>query len=431
MIRTLLSPIQRFWDSEARGGLILFLFAVAAFVLANSPASGWYYDLKKTIISLNFGGWSLEKTLASWVKDFLMSFFFLLVGLEIKREILMGELSNPRRAALTIVAAIGGMIVPALIYTSLNARGPGQSGWGVPMATDIAFAIGVLSLLGKRVPLGLKVFLTAFAIVDDLGAVLVIAFFYTSSLNLTALMVSLGFFALALLAGRLKVTRLGIYLLIGAFMWYFMLESGVSPTVAAVLLALAVPVTRRISLPDLQSQLDEAARKDPEMLEAEMEHLEKTLVRAQSPLHRLEHALHPWSTYFIMPVFAFFNAGVTISGAGFGSVGMGAFLGLLLGKPVGIFLVSWLAVRLGLAALPAGVNWPMILGAGFLGGIGFTMSLFVAALGFVDAPLLLDQAKLGVLASSVVAAVIGLLVVLWAARRVREGEPNPALGGTD
>ncbi|HEU4742979.1 MAG TPA: Na+/H+ antiporter NhaA, partial [Meiothermus sp.] len=401
MIRTLLSPIQRFWDSEARGGLILFGFAVAAFVLANSPASGWYYDLKKTVISLGFGGWSLEKTLASWVKDFLMSFFFLLVGLEIKREIVMGELSNPRRAALTIVAAIGGMIVPALIYTSLNAGGPGQPGWGVPMATDIAFAIGVLSLMGKRVPLGLKVFLTAFAIVDDLGAVLVIAFFYTSGLNLVALLVSLGFFALALLAGRLKVTRLGIYLLIGAFMWYFMLESGVSPTVAAVLLALAVPVTRRISLPDLQSQLDEAARKDPEMLEAEMEHLEKTLVRAQSPLHRLEHALHPWSTYLIMPVFAFFNAGVTLSGVGFGAVGMGAFLGLLLGKPLGIFLVSWLAVRLGLAVLPAGVNWPMILGAGFLGGIGFTMSLFVAALGFANAPALLDQAKLGVLASSV------------------------------
>lgn len=370
----------------------------------------------------------LEKTLASWVKDFLMAFFFLLVGLEIKREIVMGELSNPRQAALTIVAALGGMIVPALIYTALNAGGPGQPGWGVPMATDIAFAIGVLSLLGKRVPLGLKVFLTAFAIVDDLGAVLVIAFFYTSGLNLPALLISLGFFALALLAGRLKVTRLSIYLLIGAFMWYFMLESGVSPTVAAVLLALAVPVTRRISLPELQSQLDEAARKNPEMLEAAMEHLEKTLVRAQSPLHRLEHALHPWSTYLIMPVFAFFNAGVTLSGVGFGAVGMGAFLGLLLGKPLGIFLVSWLAVRLGLAALPAGVNWPMILGAGFLGGIGFTMSLFVAALGFADAPALLDQAKLGVLASSVVAAIIGLLVVWWAARG-GEGEQNPALGG--
>lgn len=429
MIQTLLSPIQRFWDSEARGGLILFGFAVAAFILANSPASSWYFDLKKMLISLNVGGWSLEKTLASWVKDFLMAFFFLLVGLEIKREIVMGELSNPRQAALTIVAALGGMIVPALIYTALNAGGPGQPGWGVPMATDIAFAIGVLSLLGKRVPLGLKVFLTAFAIVDDLGAVLVIAFFYTSGLNLPALLISLGFFALALLAGRLKVTRLSIYLLIGAFMWYFMLESGVSPTVAAVLLALAVPVTRRISLPELQSQLDEAARKDPEMLEAAMERLEKTLVRAQSPLHRLEHALHPWSTYLIMPVFAFFNAGVTLSGAGLGAVGMGAFLGLLLGKPLGILLVCWLAVRLGIAVLPAGVNWPMILGAGFLGGIGFTMSLFVAALGFADAPALLDQAKLGVLASSVVAAIIGLLVVSWAARRVKEDEP-PALGSS-
>jgi len=410
-----LQPFIQFWNSEARGGFILFAFALAAFGIANSPLSGWYFALKDTPITLSFGEVVLEKNLAGWVKDFLMAFFFLLVGLEIKREIVAGELSNPRRAILTIVAAIGGMIAPAIIYTLLNRGTPGISGWGVPMATDIAFSIGVLSLLGKRVPLGLKVFLTAFAIVDDLGAVLVIAFFYTSGLNLPYLFLSLGFFVVALILGRMRVRYLWAYMVIGGLMWFFMLESGISPTVAAVLLALAIPISRSLGLPELASQLDEAARQDPEQLEAEMEHLEHTLTQAQSPLHRLEHLLHPWSVYFILPIFAFFNAGVSLSGAEFGKVGLGTLLGLLLGKPIGVFLVCWLFVRLGIAALPAGVSWPMILGAGILGGIGFTMSLFVAALAFSEKALL-DQAKIGVLASSLVAAGIGLWVVFRAIR---------------
>ncbi|MBF6594891.1 MAG: Na+/H+ antiporter NhaA [Thermaceae bacterium] len=418
-MRALLRPIEDFWNSQARGGFILFVVALLAFVIANAGGYGWYSALKETPLRLSFGDFALDKTLSSWVKDLLMSFFFLLVGLEIKREVVLGELSDLRRALLTLLAAIGGMIAPAVVYLLLNAGGPGTSGWGVPMATDIAFSLGVLSLLGNRVPFGLKVFLTAFAIADDLGAILIIAFFYSSSLNYAALLAALSFFVLALVAGRLGVRMLGIYMLLGAFMWFFMLKSGVSPTVAAVLLAMAIPLSRAVKIPELRSRLGELLRQDSELLEAELGQLERTLERAQSPLHRLEHLLHPWATYAILPVFAFFNAGVRLSGTGFGEVGLGAFLGLLLGKPLGIFLICWLAVRLGLAALPAGVSWPMILGAGFLGGIGFTMSLFVAALAFADKGLL-DQAKMGVLSSSVVAAIVGLAVVSWAVRRTKD-----------
>jgi Na+:H+ antiporter, NhaA family len=395
---TLLKPLEQFLQSEAKGGFILFGCAVLAIIVANSPLASGYFGLKELPIALNVGDWQLEKSLASWVKDLLMAFFFLLVGLEIKREIVQGELSNPRRAALTIVAAIGGMLVPALIYVLFNRGGEGIAGWGIPMATDIAFALGVLSLLGKRVPLGLKVFLTAFAIVDDLGAILVIAFFYTSSLNLTALFIAGIFFAVAFILGRLQVEQLLFYMIVGAFMWYFTLQSGISPTVAAVLLAVTIPLAQRDVAKDAHKATT-TANGHP-MGE-----------NTESPLHRLEHILHPWSAYLILPVFAFMNAGVALAGAQFGSVALGVFLGLLLGKPIGVFLICYLAVQLKIAALPEGVNWLMILGAGFLGGIGFTMSLFVAGLAFTNAPQLLDQAKVGVLLSSVVSAIIGLTII--------------------
>lgn len=402
---------MQLWNSDARSGIILFLAALAAFIVANTEGYYWYKDTKNTLISLGWGEARLEKTLGSWIKDLLMCFFFLLVGLEIKREAVAGELSNPRQAMLTILAAIGGMIAPALLYTVFNRGGEGQAGWGIPMATDIAFALGVLSLLGNRVPVGLKVFLTAFAIVDDLGAVLVIALFYTSSLNFQALFIALGLFLLALAFGFGHVRNLVVYMAIGAAMWYFMLQSGVSPTVAAVLLAFAIPITQRLSPPDLHNALSEAVQQSPEDIEQEIAHLEHTLIQAQSPLHRLEHLIQPWSSYFILPLFAFFNAGVNLSGAGVSSISLGTFLGLLLGKPIGIFLVCWLAVRLGIAALPTGVNWPMMLGAGMLGGIGFTMSLYVAALAFGGNEAGLNQATVGVLAASVVAAGLGVWVI--------------------
>jgi Na+:H+ antiporter, NhaA family len=409
-MKTILKPLEQFLRSEAKGGIILFVCALLAFIIANSPLYENYKALKDLSISLDVGNWELSKPFSSWVKDLLMSFFFLLVGLEIKREVVSGELSNPRRAILTIVAALGGMIFPAIIYVLLTLGKPGIAGWGVPMATDIAFALGVLSLLGNRVPLGLKIFLTAFAIVDDLGAILVVAFFYTSNLNVSSLAIAAIFFAVALVLGQLKVSRVGLYMLLGVFMWYFTLKSGISPTVAAVLLAISIPMTKRFNAADLQKQFSNMSQKDPEQLEAELEHVEHTLAKAQSPLHRLEHYLHPWNTYLILPLFAFMNAGVHLAGAQFGLVALGAFFGLLIGKPLGIFLICYLAVKLNIASLPEGSNWLMILGAGFLGGIGFTMSLFVAALAFPGSPLL-DQAKLGVLASSVVSAVIGVMLV--------------------
>jgi len=372
---------------EAKGGVLLFAAALLAFFLSNSPWSQAYFDLQGVYVKLQVGDWVFKKSLLHFVNDFLMAFFFLLVGLELKREILQGELKNPSQAGLAVAAALGGMITPALIYTAFNRGTAGAAGWGVPMATDIAFALGVVSLLGSRVPLSLKVFLTALAIVDDLGAVLVIAVFYTSSLNLTALALAAGVLTLALLAGRLRVRSLAVYGLLGLILWYYVLLSGVHATVAGVLLALAVP----------------------------LESNAKT-----SPLHRLEHILHPYVAYLIMPVFAFFNAGVALAGSQLGPVSLGIFAGLVMGKPLGILLFSYLAVRLGLARLPGGVGWRAVAGVGMVAGVGFTMALFIADLAFDAA--LLDEAKLGILAASLVAALLGA-AALWTA-----GAPSSAAG---
>jgi NhaA family Na+:H+ antiporter len=404
--------IEQFLESEAKGGVLLFVTALAAFLLSNSPWAPAYFDLRDVYIKLQVGDWVLKKSLLHFVNDFLMSLFFLLVGLELKRELLQGELKNPRQAGLAVAAALGGMVTPALIYTAFNYGGPGAAGWGVPMATDIAFALGVLSLLGKRVPLSLKVFLTALAIVDDLGAVLVIAVFYTSQLNVTALGVAAVVFAFALLLGALRVRSLPAYLLVGLVLWYYVLLSGVHATVAGVLLAFAVPLGRSRPLPAHEP----GAAADPELQEARLEHLEDAAREAQSPLHRLEHMLHPYVAYFIMPVFAFFNAGVALEGAQLGAVALGVFLGLLVGKPVGILLFAFLAVALGWARLPDGVGWRAIAGVGLVAGIGFTMALFIAGLAYDAA--LLDEAKLGVLSASVTAALLGT-AVLWRSGPVR------------
>ncbi len=386
---------QTFVRSESFSGILLIGTALLAFGMANSSLSDLYNTLKQYPLGFELGSWQLEKTLNSWIKDLLMAFFFLLVGLEIKREVQVGELSDPRRSRLAIVAALGGMVAPALFYLIANPSGAAQKGWGIPMATDIAFALGVLTLLGQRVPLGLKVFLTALAIVDDLGAVLVVALFYSSNLNFVSLAVALALWAVALWMGRQGQPRLGLYLLVGAGMWYATLLSGVSPTVAAVLLALAIPL--RSSNP----------------------------ADVEGPLHRLEHAILPWSSYLILPIFAFFNAGVTLRGLEVSSVTLGAFWGLLLGKPLGIVLACVLAVRLGYGALPQGVTWPMMVGVGLLGGIGFTMSLFVAALAFPGSALL-DQAKAGVLSASVLAGLVGLV---WLHLVLRNRNPaTPATG---
>jgi NhaA family Na+:H+ antiporter len=434
-MRRLLTPFQTFFRSESAGGVILIAAAAAAFVWANSPLAPFYQTLKETPFGIGLGGWGLEKPLLLWVNDGLMALFFLLVGLEIKRELLVGELKDRRAAFLPIAAAVGGMLVPAGIYVLLNRGGDGMAGWAVPMATDIAFALGVMALLGKRVPLGLKVALTALAIVDDLGAVLVIALFYTAKLELGYLGLALALWIAALLYGRLGGRRLTVFAGLGVVLWVCMLKSGVHATVAGVLLAFTVPMRRRMEPGEVKRSLAELFRGEGfEEQEVELESLERLVEKAHSPLHELEHALLPWSAFFIMPVFALFNAGFRLSPeASFAApVTLGALLGLVLGKPLGVLLFSWLAVASGRASLPNGVGWGAMAGMGLLAGIGFTMSLFIAALGFPE-PALLDQAKLGVLSASVAAAVAGLVTLLAATGSARASERSRggSIGGSN
>jgi len=411
----LLSPFEEFVRSESAGGLMLISAALLAFLWANSPLAPGYFSLRETYFGFGLGGWGLEKPLLLWVNDGLMALFFFLVGLEIKREVFVGELSDPRDAVLAVVAALGGVVVPAAIFASINWEGEGIDGWGVPVATDIAFALGMMALLGGRVPLSLKVFLTALAIVDDLVAVLLIALFYTSGISLIYLALAIGVLALAFAYGRGGRRNLKVFAFLGVIAWFLVLQSGVHATVAGILLALTIPMKRKIPPENLTDELKSALEEERfEEAEVKVANLERVLEDAQSPLHRLEHLLHPWVAFLVLPVFALFNAGVSLGGGGgmLNSITAGVFLGLLVGKPVGVLLFSWLAIRLGWASLPQGVGWRSMAGAGLLAGIGFTMSLFVGGLAFEGGGML-DQAKLGVLSASILAAALGLAVLGW------------------
>lgn len=415
-VRRLLNPFEEFVRGESAGGITLIAAALLAFAWANSPFAPGYFALQETPFGIGVGGFGLEKPLLLWVNDGLMAVFFFLVGLEIKREVSVGELANPRDAALAVIAALGGVVVPASIYAAINWGGEGIGGWGVPMATDIAFALGVMALLGSRVPLSLKVFLTALAIVDDLIAVSVIALFYTAEVDLLSLALSLGVLALTFAYGRRGGRSLRGFALLGLLVWFFMLQSGVHATVAGVLLALVIPMNRKIPPEDLRDELRSGlARGEFEEVETKVANLERVLEDAQSPLHRLEHSLHPWVAFVVMPVFALFNAGVSLTGGGglANPVALGVLLGLLVGKPVGVLGASWLAVRMGWASLPQGAGWGAMAGVSLLAGIGFTMSLFIGTLAF-EGSTLLDEAKLGILAASVVAAVAGLAILMRA-----------------
>jgi Na+:H+ antiporter, NhaA family len=417
-IRRLLTPFEEFARSESAGGVTLIVAALLAFLWANSPWAPGYFVLQETYFGFQLGGWSLEKPLLLWVNDGLMALFFFLVGLEIKREVTVGELSDPRDAVLAMVAALGGVVVPAAIYASINWGGAGIGGWGVPIATDIAFALGIMALLGDRVPLSLKVFLTALAIVDDLVAVLIIALFYTNEISLIYLALALGVLALTFAYGRREGRNLKVFAFFGIIVWFFVLQSGVHATVAGVLLSLTIPMKRKIAPEDLRDEL-RAGLEDQrfEEVEAKVANLERVLGNAQSPLHRLEHLVHPWVAFLVLPIFALFNAGVSLGGGGdvLTPVTAGVFLGLLVGKPVGVLVFSWLATRLGWASLPEGTGWPSMVGAGLLAGIGFTMSLFIGGLAFEEGGLL-EQAKLGVLSASVLVAMLGLAFLGWGAR---------------
>lgn len=413
---------RQFTRLQASSGIILILLTAIALMWANSGWADAYFDLWKTYLTITLGDLSLSENLLHWVNDGLMVIFFFVVGLEIKREILAGELASLRKAALPLMAAIGGMVLPAAIYVVFNTDGEGTSGWGIPMATDIAFLLALLTVLGSRVPVALKVFFTALAIVDDLGAVLVIALFYSGKIELAAL-VAAAIILLALIILNWGHVRSPLsYALLGIALWLAFLQSGMHPTIAGVLLAMTIPARTQFRAAAFMAQctsalsgLQPGAQRAGEsrQQQAAAQTLEVIAERIQSPLQRLERNLNPWVAYFIVPVFAFANAGVTIRGnlidALTDSVSVGILLGLVLGKPLGIMLFSWIAVKTRIADLPFGVTWRSLFATSWLAGIGFTMSLFIATAAFDD--VLLSTAKIGILVASAVAALVGSVLV--------------------
>ena len=422
----ILTPFEEFVHRQTTSGMLLMATALLALILANTALAPFYHHLGHTEIALNVGDWGLSKTLHHWVNDGLMALFFFVVGLELKREVLVGEMANIRHAALPIAAAMGGMIVPALIYFAINPSGDAARGWGIPMATDIAFAIGAIALLAGRVPRALITFLVALAIVDDLGAVLVIALFYTETLSLPALGAAAALFFLLIAFNLGGIHRLLPYFLVAALLWLALLQSGVHATLAGVLGAFAVPARpkydpQRFSrhVRDLMARFDASHMPGQSILtndrlRAIVQTLENGVYRVETPLQRAEHAWHLPVAFLVIPIFALINAGIPIAFAQLGDalahpVTLGVMLGLVLGKFLGITLASWLAIRLGLAELPTETRFSQIMGVALLGGIGFTMSIFIAELGFVHQPELLLMAKTGILAASLLAGVGGAL----------------------
>jgi len=398
----LLGPLQRFLHVEAASGILLLVATVAALVAANSPFAGGFLHFWETSVGFRAGGFVLEHSLHHWINDALMAIFFFVIGLEVKREVVDGELRDLRAAALPLAAALGGMVVPAAIYLSLQHKGPAASGWGIPMATDIAFVVGCMAVLGKRVPSGLRVMLLSLAIADDIGAILVIAIGYTASISWIALGLGvLGLVAVFALA-RLGVRRVFVYVIVGGLVWICFHESGVHATIAGVILGWLTPIRPWIGEERLHGIRNEGG------VGGRM--LEIAARESISPLERLETALHPWVGFVIMPLFALANAGVKITaGAFLDPVALAAGAGLVIGKPLGILLLAWIAVKAGLARLPEGVGWGMVAAGGALAGIGFTMSLFIAGLALPAD--LLDAAKVGILGASAVAGAAGMIAL--------------------
>ncbi len=430
------SRFNDFFKTEATGGLLLLAFTVLALIWANSPFSESYFHIFEGMhLTIGIGEWTLSKTVLHWVNDGLMAVFFFVVGLEIKREVMAGQLASMRKAALPIAAAIGGMVIPAMIYSFINIGGPGANGWGIPMATDIAFTLGVLALLGSRVPTSLKVFFTALAIADDIGAVAVITLFYTHDIFFAPLLVGAGILVLLVIMNRMHVNRPTPYAILGIALWLAFLYSGVHATVAGVLLAMTIPARNAINRDRFTQKVhallevyeesccqSEWAMNDHHLRDL-LDQIDDLADRVQSPLQRLEDGLHPWVTYFILPVFALANAGVHLSGEAFATIltpiSLGIIIALPLGKALGISAFSWLAVTFRLADLPEGVSWPQLLASSWLAGIGFTMSLFVANLAFTG-PEALETAKIGIIGASLLAGLLG-----WFLSSRIQSEPQP------
>ena len=415
---------------EAAGGIVLLIAAIGAFALTNSPLSEDFRDIWETHFVIGIHEFRYDKTFHHWINDALMAVFFFVVGLEIKRSLVLGELASIRRAALPIFAAIGGMVVPAVLYIFLNGSGEASRGWGIPMATDIAFSLGVLALLGSRAPLSLKIFLTAFAIVDDIGAIAVIAAFYTEAISWSNLGVGTGLLLFLVVINVSGVTNALVYLIVSILVWVAFFESGIHATISGVLIAMTIPMRVQI---DTQ-QFVQRGRMLMDIFEDEgpnttrrghfaltttrqrgvLEELEEASKDVESPLQRLEHILHPWVAFVIIPVFALANAGVSLDDVGLdgltSTVALGILLGLVIGKPAGIVFFSWLAVRLGIASIPTDMGWLQIIGASLLGGIGFTMSIFITGLAFADESLI-AQSKMAILIASLAAGGLGFLII--------------------
>ena len=410
---------HQFLEADASGGVLLILCTFAALLWANSPFQDAYEHLLHSEIAIQVGSFHFEMHLLHWVNDVLMAVFFFVVGLEIKREIIAGELSSFKKAIFPALGAIGGMIVPAALFVIFAAGRPGAQGWGIPMATDIAFSLGILSLLGKRVPLPLKVFLVALAIVDDLGAIGVIALFYTSNLAVGYLYYALAILAVMFVLNRSRVYKIYLYVILGIVVWYFFYLSGIHATIAGVLVAFTIPIRRELdegifnkTLPKIS--IDSSLTTPYTISDSDMhkiDHLRKNAKRVLSPVQFLEHKLHKVVNFFIMPIFALANAGVHLSsgsstGVDYDYISLSVGLALLLGKTFGILSVAWLGVKLKIAELPNGIKWNQMFGLAMLGGLGFTMSLFISNLAYMDVAML-SAAKIGVLVGSTLAGVLG------------------------
>ena len=419
-IEVITSPFVRFASMEAAGGIVLLASTILAIVWSNSPWRHLYQQFFETDVSLGFGKFILTENRHEWINDGLMSIFFFLVGLEIKREILVGELSSLRKAAFPFMAALGGMVVPALIYVAIVHHPDYRSGWAIPLSTDIAFTLGLLTFFGSRIPITLRVFVTALAIVDDIFAVAVIAIFYSNDIHYISLAIGVACVLLSAVMNMLGVRKPAVYAVIGVVVWWAVLKSGVHATVAGILLAFTIPARNFLEKSEFLKQgrwlLDRLEGAEPNSFEEHsvIHTLETNVQLVESPLHRIEHELQPWISFLVMPLFALANAGVdvthNITGAAKHPVSFGILFGLFVGKPAGIFLFSLVAARTGIAMVPEGVSWRQILGAGWLCGIGFTMSLFIAGLAFEDETLL-SVSKIAILAASLVSGVFGCLVL--------------------
>ena len=424
MVKKFLTPIQKFVRIESLSGMLLFGATVLALILANSPLADRFQSIWQYKMGVSTSGFELIKPLILWINDGLMAIFFFLIGLEIKRELLIGELNSVKKASFPLFAAIGGMLVPVLFFLLLNKNPDNAHAWGIPMATDIAFSLAILTLLGKRVPIGLKVFLIAFAIVDDLGAVMVIALFYSGSINWLLIGISMVLLAILFFLSYRRIYAHGLFLVVGIIVWFLFLKAGIHPTIAGVLMALTIPIRQQVGVETYVDNLcdivdgirDSADTSSPLLTKKQIEgidDLEDWTEKVQSPLQHLEHKLHNWVAFLIMPLFALSNAGVTFQGGGSLDSMLGGIIAvcLIAGKLIGVSLFAWMGVKLGFAELPEGVTFRQVIGVSLLAGVGFTMSIFVANLAFFGDAYLLDSAKAGILIGSLIAGVSGYIVL--------------------